>query len=202
MEEDPTFASSGQFDNPDDIPIMLNQGDPNGLDPLVPSIDFTWVYETVPAQGEPLGRIVIPQAEVDWVVVQGVSVDNLKQGPGHMPDTAVPGQLGNAVISGHRTTYGAPFFNIERLVPGDRFTVETLIGTHTYEVVESRIVAPTDVWVTGQWEGAWLTLTTCNPRYSSAERLIVFSKLVDGPNAESVEAQFDGDYVVPDPPTG
>ena len=100
-----------------------------------------------------------------------------------MPNTALPGQLGNAVISGHRTTYGAPFFNLERLVPGDRFAVETIIGTHTYEVVELRIVKPTDVWVTNQWEGSWLTLTTCHPKFSSRQRLVVFAELVDGPNA-------------------
>ena len=61
--------------------------------------------------------------------------------------------------------------------------MEGATGVHTYAVVETRVVAPSDVWVTGQWRGAWLTLTTCNPRYSSRERLVVFAHLVDGPNA-------------------
>ena len=84
-----------------------------------------------------------------------------------MPGSALPGEPGNAVISGHRTTYGAPFAHLERLNPGDTITVESATGLHTYAVVETRVVDPSDVWVTGQWRGAWLTLTTCNPRYST-----------------------------------
>jgi sortase (surface protein transpeptidase) len=64
--------------------------------------------------------------------------------------------------------------------------IETAIGTHVYEVRESFIVAPTDVWVTNQRDGGWLTLTTCNPKYSARERLIVTAELMSGPNAEYV----------------
>ena len=141
------------------------------------------VTESVPFGGDAVGRIVIPRAEVDWAVVEGVGSAQLRTGAGHMPGTALPGEPGNAVISGHRTTYGAPFAHLERLVPGDPITVETATGTHTYAVVETRIVGPTEIWVIEQWRGAWLTLTTCHPRYSAAERLVVFAHLVAGPNA-------------------
>jgi len=155
--------------------------------------------EFAPGEGEVLGRIVIPRIDLDWMVVEGVDLDLLKQGPGHIPHTALPGQPGNAVISGHRTTNGAPFFDLDLLEPGDIIEVESLTGTHTYRVVESRIVPPTGVWVTTQWDGAWLTLTTCTPRYSAAERLIVFAELIEGPNAEAIGRTFDGPYVVEEP---
>ena len=125
------------------------------------------------------------------MVVEGVDRESWKKGPGHMPWTPLPGQPGNSVISGHRVTYGRPFFDLDQLSPGDVIEVETGIGVHTYEVRETRIVAPTDVWVAGPRRGAWLTLTTCHPRFSAAQRLIVFAELVDGPNlsyAEYLEA--------------
>jgi LPXTG-site transpeptidase (sortase) family protein len=157
--------------------------------PALPGV----LTETPPQAGQALGRIVIPAAGVDWLVVEGVSQADLAQGPGHMPGTALPGQPGNAVISGHRTTHGAPFYDLDLLAPGDSITVETLIGSHVYEVVELLVVAPNAVWVTEQVEGAWLTLTTCHPKGSAQERLIVFARLVDGPNATAVTALPNGD---------
>ena len=100
-----------------------------------------------------------------------------------MPQTPLPGQPGNAVISGHRTTYGAPFHNLDVLEPGDRIEVETALGLHVYEVRESFVVRPTDIWVTDPKPGAWLTLTTCHPKFSARERLIISAELVEGPNA-------------------
>ena len=67
--------------------------------------------------------------------------------------------------------------------------METAIGVHTYEVRESFVVEPTGVWVTDPRDGAWLTLTTCNPKYSARERLIITVELVDGPNFEYVASQ-------------
>jgi sortase A len=137
--------------------------------------------------GEPFAAIRIPKIDVDQVVIEGVGRDDLIQGPGHMPWTPLPGQPGNAVISGHRVTYGRPFFDLDQLVPGDVIEVETTVGVHVYTVRELQIVAPTDVWVAGSRRGAWLTLTTCHPRFSAAQRLVVFAELTDGPNLEYVE---------------
>lgn len=143
----------------------------------------TLLVESSPPPRTAVGRLLIPAAGVDWMFVEGVDTAALRSGAGHMPGTALPGQPGNAVISGHRTTYGAPFLHLDRLVPGDPITVETAAGTHIYQVVDTRIVSPGDVWVTGQWDGAWLTLTTCHPVFSSRERLVVIARLVAGPNA-------------------
>lgn len=164
-------------------------------DPVEVNDDLPTLFPPViPAEHEPFAKIVIPKIELDVVIWEGVDRDDLKNGPGHMPWTAVPGQPGNSVISGHRTTYGAPFFDLDELENGDVITVETPIGVHQYEVREKIIVAPTAVEVTEPRSGAWLTLTTCHPISSSSQRLVIHAELVDGPNVPFVEAaaQLEG----------
>jgi sortase A len=147
--------------------------------------------EAEPELGKAFALIRIPKLErlrEGWNVVEGVRVVDLRNGAGHMPGTAMPGQPGNAVISGHRTTWGQPFHEIDELVPGDQIEVETAIGTHVYEVRETMVVAPTDLWVTDPRDGAWLTLTSCHPKFSARQRYVVVAELVSGPNAEVIEA--------------
>lgn len=154
------------------------------VQPTVPA--GTIVTEPPAVSGEALGRIEIPSIGVDWTVVEGVSRSDLRRGAGHMPDTALPGQPGNAVISGHRTTYGAPFHDLGEASKGDLITITTASGSHVYQIVRKEVVLPNETWVTGQWEGSWLTLTTCHPKFSSRERLVVFARLVGGPNAPTL----------------
>lgn len=167
-----------------DQPDESNGSEPDEEVPTVtnPSVDF--ISEEAGEEGETLGRMVIPAIDVDEVVFAGVGRETLKMGPGLMPGTPVPGQPGNAVISGHRTTYGRPFYDLDQLANGDQIEVETAAGTHVYEVKRSLVVDPTDVWVTREMNGAWLTLTTCHPHFSAAERLIIQAQLVEGPNLE------------------
>lgn len=130
-----------------------------------------------PGQEEPLVH------KKPLYVVQGVSLGDLQRGPGHYPGTALPGEKGNFAVAGHRTTYGAPFFNLDQLRKGDEVLVTSRSGKrYTYRVHSREIVAPSATWVitpdplkTGK---KTLTLTTCNPRFSNAERLIVFAELV------------------------
>ncbi len=150
---------------------------------------WTIQVESTPDLGDAFALIRIPSIErlqEGWAVVEGVRVRDLKNGAGHMPHTPMPGQPGNTVISGHRTTYGAPFHELDTLSPGDLIEVETAIGVSTYEVQELKIVRPTELWVTEPRNGAWLTLTTCHPKFSSRRRLIVFAELVDGPNYKAI----------------
>lgn len=149
--------------------------------------------ETV-EEGETLGAIRIPSIELDWVLFAGVTPSTLNQGPGHMPWTPLPGQPGNSVISGHRTTYGAPFFDLDLLEPGDIIEVETAIGVHTYTVRDTIIVTANDVWVTDPKPGAWLTLTTCHPKFSAAQRLIIQAEMTDGPNLDYAQHLFDQEF--------
>lgn len=138
--------------------------------------------ESVGSEGEPFAVMRIPEIGVDDVVFTGVNPETLQLGPGHMPWTPAPGQPGNSVVSGHRTTHGRPFFDLDLLAAGDAIEVDTAVGTHTFTVREVRVVEPTDVWVTGTRVGSWLTLTTCNPKFSARERLVIFAELTDGPN--------------------
>ncbi len=150
--------------------------------------------------GDGLEVLHVPRFGTGWdpkVVVEGVSVEDLKKGPGHIPRTAAAGELGNHVISGHRTTYGAPFARLDELRPGDPVVVETREGWFTYTVRDTQIVAPTAVEVTYAVPGdpdatpteRLLTLTTCHPEYSARERRIVTAVLTaassraDGPPA-------------------
>lgn len=144
------------------------------------------VPEPVPEPGEAMAFIRIPRIGVDQVVFSGVDRQTLKSGPGHMPRTPLPGQPGNAVISGHRTTYGRPFFDLDQVAVGDSIEVEGQSGVHRYQVREIRLVRPTDVWVTHDRSGGWLTLITCNPKFSARERLVVVAEMVEGPNLDYI----------------
>lgn len=134
-----------------------------------------------PILGDGMALIKIPKIGVDAVVVEGVEVEDLKKGPGHYPDTALPGQLGNMVISGHRTTYGAPFYRLDELKVGDEIVVFDAKGPYTYRVTESKVVLPTEIGVIAPSSDARLTLTTCHPRFSAAKRLIVVAQLQGTP---------------------
>ncbi len=149
------------------------------------------VLEAIPAEDTGFAMLRVPRVGLEAVVFEGIAKPTLAKGPGHLPETPLPGQPGNSVISGHRTTYGRPFHDFDLLQAGDRLEVETGIGTHVYEVRDSFIVAPTDVWVADNKPGAWLTLTTCNPKYSAKERLIITAELVEGPNLEYVRVLDD-----------
>jgi len=132
--------------------------------------------EPVP-EGEPTARIVIPAIGVDKIVVEGVSLADLKKGPGHFPETPLPGQAGNAAIAGHRTTYGAPFHRLDELEPGDEITVETVQGEFRYLVSEQQIVSPSDVHVLEDKGDDRLTLIACHPKYSARQRIVVVAHL-------------------------
>ncbi len=170
-------------------PADLLQGRP--LPPDTPSV-VNFTSETSSEEGESFAFIRIPKIAVDHVVFGGVSIGTLRLGPGHMSHTPVPGQPGNAVISGHRTTYGSPFHDLDLLVAGDRIEVETRSGLHVYEVRESQVVPPNAWWVTEERPGSWLTLTTCHPKFSSRQRLVVWAEMVGGPNFDYVRLQAGG----------
>ena len=127
--------------------------------------------------GDPVARLQIPAIGVDQVVVSGVFSDDLSHGPGHYPATPLPGEVGNAGIAGHRTTYGSPFGDLDKLHPGDEIIVTTTAGRFRYVVAGSKIVEPSDASVLAPTNDVRLTLTTCHPRYSTARRLIVTAVL-------------------------
>lgn len=124
----------------------------------------------------------IPKIGLSMIVVQGVSVADLKLGPGHYPGTPLPGQPGNVVVSGHRTTYLHPFRSIDKLVAGDPIYLTTPDGKKfTYLVTKQLTVLPTDVAVVDDTPTNQLTLTTCTPPFSASHRLIVIATLQGAP---------------------
>jgi len=137
-------------------------------------------------EGDSLTRIRIPKIGVDTIVVEGTTASALRAGAGHYPSTPLPCEVGNVGIAGHRTTYGRPFHDLDKLVPGDRITLETPIGSCTYEVERSWITVPTDIGVVANTpDRASLTLTTCHPKGSARQRLIVRAAMV---SAETFDA--------------
>jgi sortase A len=135
----------------------------------------------VPTNGTAVARVKIASIGLTYTVVQGVGVADLKKGPGHFPETPMPGQYGNAAIAGHRTTYGHPFYKLDKVKVGDLIEVDTLVGKYTYAVTGSRVVSPAqyaEVIPTVDHTKATLTLATCTPAYTARQRLIVFAALV------------------------
>lgn len=132
-------------------------------------------------EGDGLTRIVIPKLGVDTIVVEGISPAALKAGAGHYPDTPLPGEPGNMAIAGHRTTYGKPFADIDFLERGDEIYLETPVGAYLYRVASDPfLIVPNDRSVLEPTPSPTLTLTTCHPKWSAAERLIVKAAIVPG----------------------
>jgi sortase A len=140
-----------------------------------------------------LTRVIIPKINMDAIVVEGASRKDLSEGPGHMKETAMPGETGNAVITAHRDTF---FRHIYELVKGDQIQVRRNGRVFTYEVTGKRIVEPDDVSVLKQTAGQRLTLITCYPTYyigPAPQRLVVFSKLIDSSDyGQPKQAQAHG----------
>jgi sortase A len=150
-------------------------------------------------EGNAVAIIRIPGIGLEKAVVEGVSLPALKRGPGHYPDTPLPGQPGNAAIAGHRTTYGAPFSRLDELDPGDPILVTTRQGRFRYEVSSKRVVRPSETSVLDTSEDNRLTLTTCEPKFSAARRLIVVATLVG--EAADLPPAPPPTTVPPTPPT-
>ena len=165
--------------------------------------DTTTPTPTEPVQlveGQAAGVIAIPKIGLDQALIEGVGVDELKEAVGHYPDTKMPGQKGNAALAGHRTTYGAPFNRLDDLVAGDPITVTTRSGTFRYEVMEKKVVTPEEVSVLDDTPDNRLTLTTCHPKYSAEQRLIVVA-LLTGPPVDEPVAPVDGTATTTPPRT-
>jgi sortase A len=157
-----------------------------------------------PPSGSAVAIIKIPKIGVDDAVVEGVGVSDLEKGPGHYPQTPMPGQAGNAAIAGHRTTYGAPFYRLNELAAGDDIFVSTRDGTWDYHVTFSHDVSPSDVSVLNPTTDNRLTLTTCTPRFTATKRLVVVAALVgavDPRPAAPVAASAPASTIPGDSPT-
>jgi sortase A len=156
-----------------------------GDDPTVGSIPNRSGSQTanVPLPGDALGRLYLPRLGKYWVVVEGVSAYDIRYAPGHYPGTAMPGEIGNFAVAGHRTP--AIFWDLDQMQPGDPVVVETRTTWFIYKVTKSLIVAPTALEVIApvpEQPGVsptqrLMTMTTCNPKWDNYQRLIVHAAL-------------------------
>ena len=137
--------------------------------------------------GKPFAFIRIPRFGTTWrfAIVQGTGLPQLALGPGHVPGTGLPGQIGNFAVAAHRVTAGNPFYRLNDLSPGDKIMIETAAATYTYQVTTTELVLPDDTAVLDPVPGhprqhpstAMITLITCDPPWTGTHRIIVFGSL-------------------------
>jgi sortase A len=148
------------------------------------------------AVGEGLTTLRIPKLDVEVLVVEGTTPSALRAGAGHYVESPLPGEAGNVAIAGHRTTYGRPLNRMDELAPGDMVELETPFEVFTYRAMEPFdghpnpwVVAPTQYDVVGPTaQGSYLTLTTCHPKGSARQRLIMRFELIGARPVERQEA--------------
>jgi sortase A len=162
-------TTDGQSSDEVDVPVAVDLS------------DRAVVQEPVPIErGDVLARLEIPRIGVTEYVVPGVTLDDLKKGPGHYPDTPLPGQLGNTAVAGHRTTYGAPFFDVDQLEAGDELIFTMVNGDRfVYLVTFTEVVPASQYSVVSTTDPniAEATLTSCDPKYTARDRIVVHSVL-------------------------
>jgi sortase A len=132
-------------------------------------------YRLASKDGDAIARIRIPRLDLNLVVVNGTSVSDLRRGPGRHLDTYMPGEHELVYIAGHRTTYGAPFGDIDELQPGDAITLELPYATIVYRVTRHRIVDDNDVSVLESPHHEQLVLQACHPRFFASQRYLVYA---------------------------
>jgi LPXTG-site transpeptidase (sortase) family protein len=138
-----------------------------------------------PPPGHAIARLYLPSIGKFWVVVEGVALADIRWAPGHYPTSAMPGEVGNFAVAGHRNP--ATFWDLDRVAAGDVVVVETRETWYVYQVTRNHIVTPDAVEVVAPVPGqpgvepseAMLTLTTCNPKWDNYQRLVVHATLVD-----------------------
>ena len=132
-------------------------------------------YRLARKDGDAIARIRIPRLDLNLVVVNGTSVSDLRRGPGRHLETYMPGEHELVYIAGHRTTYGAPFGDINELQPGDTITLELPYATIVYRVTRHRIVDDNDISVLESPHHEQLVLQACHPRFFASQRYLVYA---------------------------
>lgn len=171
-----------------DDPVALETSPKSG-----PELEFTgWAEEdrafwaALPA-GAAFGRIVIADIGLDTIVMMGVEPADLRRGPGWIDWSDLPGPTGTCGISGHRTTYGAPFRRIDELVAGDTIDLYSPYRRYRYEVTRTLVVTPDQVEVVASTEAPTLTLTACHPPFSARYRIAVQADLIEVRRIDATE---------------
>jgi len=134
-----------------------------------------------PRKAQPTGRIEIPAIGLNHLTYEGIDLATIDNGPSHWPGTPLPGERGNTVFPGHRTTHSRPFWDIDKLVVGNDVIFTTPAGRFTYKVTQTLIVNAADTWVVNGTPDATFTILGCHPKGSARQRYVVKGKLVGAP---------------------
>ena len=124
-----------------------------------------------------LGSLAIPAIGVAMTMYEGIEMSTLDHGPGHWPGTAMPGDVGNVVVGGHRTSKHRVFRNVDQLVPGDEIVFDGAAGRFVYHVTRTEVVGPEAMWIVEQTPASTATLFACHPPGSTRQRIVVFAEL-------------------------
>jgi sortase A len=135
-------------------------------------------YRMSATRGQAIGRLRVPRMGVNMIIVNGTDTDSLKKGPGRDQRTFMPGENRLIYIAGHRTTYSAPFSDINAMRKGDRITIDVPYGRFIYAMTRHRIVASTDLSVLRSPRYEVLELQACHPRFFASHRYIAYARLV------------------------
>jgi sortase A len=135
-------------------------------------------FDLASEPGDAIARLEVPRLDLDVVVVNGTDVGSLRRGPGRHLETAMPGEGELVYIAGHRTTFGAPFSNIDKLRRGDRISLEMPYGSVVYAVTSHRIVSQHEVSVLKSSGREELVLQACHPRFFASQRYLVYARPV------------------------
>ena len=146
------------------------------------------VLAPAPARGSAVALLEAPSIGLEEVVLEGSGPDDLQDGPGHLRDSPLPGQVGNVVVLGRRTTFGAPFARLDRLREGDRITLTTAQGVFPYRVALLSQQSAGQADLTSATADARLTLVTSDPALRASRRLVVVAAL-DGSRVAQVQAR-------------
>lgn len=156
--------------------------------PTIPAAGGDHIGIPTFAIGDPIATINIPQLDLNYAVVHGDGAVQLKVAIGHMPGTPLPGLPGNAVLAGHRTSNGRPFYDLDQLAAGQQFTIAATYGTFTYQVTRQETIEPSNVAAvaTNDWSTSSVSLYSCTPRGSTRFRLVVHATLINSVPADGV----------------
>jgi sortase A len=151
--------------------------------PELPELPVPGPLPTNAFQSEPadvvIGHITVPRLGVDEPLHQGMSLTMINRGPSHWPGTALPGQVGNMVMAGHRTTYSRPFYDLDLVQPGDEMIIQYEGETFVYHAERTEIVGDDAMWIADQSYAFTATTFACHPKGSARQRIVVFWQLVD-----------------------
>jgi sortase A len=131
-----------------------------------------------------LGRLELPSIGVDQTLWEGVTLTSIDRGPSHWPGSAMPGELGNVVVAGHRITHSHPFFNLDLLKPGDPLIFTTNAGRFTYRLTSTEVVPAAEIRIVNQTYALTATLFACHPKGSARFRIVGHFELVSSERAE------------------